>query len=559
MTDYPDKYPQLSLAVDVGGDRYYLGSEKPVELAFKSRQDFLNTFGKEPQIELLIRKYLPLTITPIKKFRFGDKNDKENLRLILEKRAKGLKENEYFTSSVLKNTNLRRIYLNIQKLLELIGKPNTVQTRKPNSQQCAAAKNTFANLSADQKFQIILEFAWYLMHPDAVGQDVQCEWLELVQKLDGMRLGDIIKKIKVLEGQKGIPTVQTPMNYFKRIDIGNIIKKTTKENAIEDASEQATTIPNPSAQDTMKKRLESLLDILHMKKYLTGVTVNTNMNQTTINTFKNQLSKNSMAGGGSTLNKPLGIAFTPIFDYLKSVYDPIYSILEKSTVKSDNILPALLTILHITNNLNPGTMVEGAPTYGVYRISNLEPNILEFFKGNIAESDAHILSFDTDEKKNNFNLQLFKLPKVRLSSVYDTRSLSKNNTFKEPGEIPYIQFFILGQNLKITDAFNPNKTEEIERALNDFFKEDKLYIIMSNSKLYETTPGNIPTIVYDIDYNNVDVSNPTIPITTLPDINVNKKPDLHLDDFITLTDYSVYNDAELALSILIALKERMPM
>jgi hypothetical protein len=350
------------------------------------------------------------------------------------------------------------------------------------------------------------------------------------------------------------------MNYFKRIDIGNIIKKQTKENAIEDAIKQATTIPDPSAQDTMKNRLESLLQILHLKKYLTEVTVNTNMNQNQItkNTFSRQLISNPMAGGGSTLNKPLGIAFTPIFDYLKSVYDPIYSILENSTVKSDNILAALLTILHITNNLNPGTMVEGAPTYGVYRISNLEPNILEFFKGNIAESDAHILSFDTDEKKNNFNLQLFKLPKVRLSSVYDTRSLSKNNTFKEPGEIPYIQFFILGQNLKITDAFNPNKTEEIERALNDFFKEDKLYIIMSNSKLYETTPGNIPTIVYDIDYNNVDVSNPTIPITTLPDINVNKKPDLHLDDFITLTDYSVYNDAELALSILIALKQRMP-
>ena len=517
MTDYTDKYPQLSLAVDVGGDRYYLGSEKPVELAFKSRQDFLNTFGQDPQIELLIRKYIPLTITPIKKFRFDNENDKENLRRILEKRARELKENEYFTSSVLKNTNLRRIYSNIEKLLELIGKPNTVQTRKPNSQQCVAAKNYLNNLSDDQKFQIILEFAWYLMHPDEAGQDVQCEWLELVQKLVGMRLGDIIREIRDLEQQKSVPAVAT--------------------------------IPDPSAQDRMKKRLQSLLQLLQLKKYLTEVTTKTNITSH---------GSNRTAGGGSTLNKPLGIAFTPIFDYLKSVYDPIYSILEKSTVKSDNILPALLTILHITNNLNPGTMVEGAPTYGVYRISNLEPNILEFFKGNIAESDAHILSFDTDEKKNNFNLQLFKLPKVRLSSVYDTRSLSKNNTFKEPGEIPYIQFFILGQNLKITDAFNPNKTEEIERALNDFFKENKLYIIMSNSKLYETTPGNIPTIVYDIDYNNVDVSNPTVPITTLPDINVDKKPDLHLDDFITLTDYSVYNDAELALSILIALKQRMP-
>ena len=96
--------------------------------------------------------------------------------------------------------------------------------------------------------------------------------------------------------------------------------------------------------------------------------------------IKKNMPTNPMTGGASkTLDKPLGIAMKPFFEYFKDVYDPIYSLIDASlTTKSNGpektqkiVIPLLTTLLYICNNLNPSeTTTSGANTYGIYKITN---------------------------------------------------------------------------------------------------------------------------------------------------------------------------------------------
>jgi hypothetical protein len=44
MSEFRDPFPELPQVVDIGGDRYFMGPQKPIELGFKSRKDFINSF-----------------------------------------------------------------------------------------------------------------------------------------------------------------------------------------------------------------------------------------------------------------------------------------------------------------------------------------------------------------------------------------------------------------------------------------------------------------------------------------------------------------------------------
>ena len=126
---------------------------------------------------------------------------------------------------------------------------------------------------------------------------------------------------------------------------------------------------------------------------------------------------NPMSGGAisSTLDKPLFVAMIPLFNYFKTVFDPIYSLVESSFLnispKPTQLIPNLTTLLHICNNLNPSETTEsGANTYGVYRIKNIDSNIVSFINSMINSTTEYVTTtLKTDKERYTFNKQLFKL------------------------------------------------------------------------------------------------------------------------------------------------------
>lgn len=580
MTDFIDPFPSLPQVIDIGGDRYFMGSEKPIELSFRSRQDYINSFGSDRQTEYLLRKYMFYSLKAKKRLSFDSPEDKEQLIAILKKRAKNITASKQFTSSVLKNTLLQRSFINIERLVqELEGaeyKKDGEPFKFPDILPCTKAKKYVKQIPEDKLFQMIIEIAWYLVHPDQVPSKIQCDWAKLVKELDMLRLDNIVSEIRQAEQAKGVEPSAQAFNYFKKINLETLAKSAKSvNNALEQAKEMALQIQAENASNDIKERLKALMDVLVLKKYLSNDLQQ--IDPATIDKIKLDMPANPMTGGNKTiggavkaLEKPLGVAIQPLFDYFKVVFDPIYSLVESSlTTYSKNsdvvkkvVIPQLTTLLHICNNLNPSETAEGgANTYGIYRLKNVDPEIITFLNTMLGSTSTYLSQFQDDKDKNTFNRQLFELPKVRLTSLLN--KFVNSTTYKDPDTIPYIQFLSVGGNVelqskdKFMDPKNPQHTEQVFNAINEYFTKDNLYILCTKS---ENTSQDIPMNMYEIDFDTVDVADVGITIDNIPEnyFNKNKEPELYLENLVTLLPYVVFNDAELALSIFIAFKELMP-
>jgi hypothetical protein len=279
--------------------------------------------------------------------------------------------------------------------------------------------------------------------------------------------------------------------------------------------------------------------------------------------------KKQQGGALSIFDKKLGIAMNPLFDYFKGMYDPIYTFLEttmKNYSKQNptiNLLPSLLTLLHLCLNIQPAANREGGqPTYGVYRIVHTPPELLSYLRLLILRTEERVNELPNDEEKNLFQEQVFSLPKVRLTTLLNPFVNPK--AYKDPDEFPYFQLFTVGDNLTIPpretflNASNPKLTEMAYEATEEFFEENDLYLVCTRpSQAREGIPMNVHTV----DFNTIDVGENSFSIDVMPDHYFNKKKNdktPSLEKLVELTPYVCCNDGEVAMSVLIGLKERMP-
>ena len=576
----------LSLFIDVGGDRYYLGSDKPIDLAYGSRNQFLKTFTqptnndqKKRRIEYLLRKYMYYS-NGTRTYAFDNNEDRTELIDILKKRSKQLIQSNEFSSSLLKNASFQRVLLNLQAILqELEG-----SSLKPT--QPASNKNVeyITSLSKETIAQLILELSWYLLHPDKVPRDTSREWATIIKKLDQLRVADFVDRIHTIEKNKNISPLGSPLNYFQRINVG---KTAQSNNALEEAVQMATQIEDTTLQESLQDRLKMLVEILQAKKYLqNSLPTNTDgfvINASTIKKLKNQIGSNPLAenapepapepaqkgGTNTTIDRKWSIAMQPLFTYFKGTFDPVYGFIDETvrewnrTTKNRNIIPSVLLLLHLCQQIHPSESSEGGlPTYGVYRVDNIPSTLLSYVNHLLKQTDAYATAMP-DEEKNAFKEQIIKLPNVRLTTLLSPSA--KPTAFKDPESFPYIQLCTVGGNITIPsketflDSDHPKLTEQAHIAVTDFFRPECLYVIVTKGS---QTRDALPTHAHTIDFTKVDVEDTTIPIETLPDTYFSTKhteTELYLENLVELKEYVYCNDAELALSILIAYKDRMSM
>jgi hypothetical protein len=417
--------------------------------------------------------------------------------------------------------------------------------------------------------------AWYLLHPDMVPAKAQCDWAKAIKELDTMRLGDLFTKMQKAEQDNKLEPTKEAYNYFKRINLENIVKEKTVKNALDKAKEMAIKIQGANTNAKMKDRLNTLLDILIVKKYLNGEGL-TDENRLSIidapgitDKIQRSMIKNPMAGGATqALDESLSVAMKPFFDYFEVVYDPIYKLVEgaflglgagKNTTKKI-LIPQLTTILHICNNIKPvENPTGGQHTYGIFKVTNVEKDIIDFFTKMLTSTQMYLDRFPDDKNKNTFTRQLFSLPKVRLSSLIS----SSIDGYKDPDTIPYIQFFTVGGNMtlmektKFLDPSKPERTEDMFKAVSEFFTPDNLYIACTDSE--KKSSQEIPLNTYEINYDEVKISETGLKISTPENyFSKNKNPEIFLEDVTSLTPYVIFNDAELALCIFAAFKQLMP-
>jgi hypothetical protein len=270
----------------------------------------------------------------------------------------------------------------------------------------------------------------------------------------------------------------------------------------------------------------------------------------------------------STLSAPLGQAMLPVFRYLRMLFDPIYSVLEQATSTSIKraILPHLLLLLHLCNEMNVSSPTAQRFEFGLYHLKNVPDSLIQFLTEQLNETGQHVSELKTDAERAIFQQQLFQLPKVRL------RSLIKNK-----GGIPtmtnalqsifHLQFFVVGQNLLIPDeeSFkkkNPKVDSKVLQVMRETLLPQSVFLSYTDAS---TTTENLPFRFFEIDYETVMVNQPGITVTPFSaDLDALQTDGFlpsdgaYLDQLAGLKPYHVFNDAELALSVLMCLKERMP-
>lgn len=612
---YSDPCPNLSLAIDVAGDKYYLGTDRTVELGYKSRKDFLNAFGDNTDTICLLRKYMPIA-NDLSKTVFDSEEERTRLVQILEARAGALKASNQFNSSILKNIVIQRNYTGLLKAIEVLKgepyKPKDFGLKEKLKGLKGAVPSAFTptsvykeyamKLTDEQKIQLVLEMSWFLMHPELVPKKAQRRWFKLVKRLDMLRLDEfagLSSKIQeLMQKNPGKPL----LDYFKSINLGkamglsnisdlNTIQPTTLDEIFMLGCEQDKSV--------LEDRLRTILQLLKAKEYLSDAQIQQleDLRNKDAGDILNDLSGSIVESPGmppeivqsggaeeKEISHGLRKSLIPFFDYFSGMYDPVYGVLDGAISQinpSDKpSVEELVRLFNIVSKINP----ENDPKkYGVYRLVGFQKSVVEFVRHLIKSTEFHTDKLSDSEKKEYFE-DLEKLPRIRLSSVVNQFS----STYKDPTTLPFVSLMLIGAGITIKEkgdiedpnngfisksmkshgVSSANKTlaslnfGQIQDAITEYFggaksesesESDNIYIVCNSDNT------KLPLVLYDIDINTVKLDDTAIYGVLLENNYFNKltvgNDPLYLDDLLGIDNENILNEAGFALAIFISLKD----
>ena len=528
-----DNCKGLPTTIDIGGEIIYLdGTSANINFAYKGREYFKKTFMPKPGDECILRKYMYHSLESKQPLDFKNPSDKRRLNEILTARKKTLWDSIQQPSNTVIKNNLVRYYRGITTFLNQISGITPPPDTAPY-EQCENERGVLDEIKEreDRIAEMLLQVTWYLMNPDEVPSEIQCDWLKMVQKMKEHTTFADVKSALALPNSKS-----KALNYFKRIDLKEFGKEQNHKKAIEKAKTMMAVEPS---EDVMKNRLKQIMTLLSLKNYVKG-SLN-NPSEANIAAITNTLPSKLV-----DIGLPLQEAFLPMKSFLKSMYDPVYTLLEGRTEKTESLMAILLILLHICN-----TIPKSEKMYGVYRINNVPPEGLKWVRSQLYNPN------EIPEKQDDHAKQMYHLSKLSLPIFTDTAG-----ELQAPGssinKTPYFQFGIMGKkgeagtNLSIAD--NP---EQNVGEIKKFFPENTLFLFVSKSEgfvSFKSAHTGIPATFYSIDYKTVDPKATTLTVT--PD-TTSIKEGTTLDKLITIDPNLACNHSNLVLSIFYLLDARL--
>ena len=506
----------LDIVINVGGIQYTLNHEKQgINYLFRSYKDFIDTFQKVAEsskskipfseIQDLFIKYMRVEPS-LRKKDYGaiDAKDKVALKEILETYLKYLDNSIQMSPKSVVNIMMQRTYYNIQEIIDSLDKGP--EDFSKISVTCDESKKKLKGISTDRRQEMIAELTWLLEDPDRIHSKEGCQWADMVSELADIKLTDMTSKLPANDEQKS--------EDDEKYEGGSASQK----------------------GGAISSRIKTLLTVLQVARW----------------------SKNpfTQTGGGSAtddshdiLIKGVSRALLPLFDSIKSLYQPIYGLLEscmiRSHIKKRKVLEPLLVLLHISNYF----IGSRKDSYGIYRIRNTNKVLAPFITAQLHCTTARLKKMSPAKRKKCLE-SIQRLSPLRVSSLPKRNALP---SLEKAPPLPTVQYITLDGNLTIPpfERFYRKGSESVKestfQAMTDFFTKDDIYMVYSPSE-------EISMNLYDIDYSAVDTMETHIPIVT-HDSYFTSHPH-HLEQFAPLVENAIYTNAELVLSIFIALKEK---
>lgn len=570
MDPSTDKHRGLPTTIDVGGEIFDLRADTNVSSSHKGYDTFKQTFSiaryGKIDVEYLLRRYL-FVGQNLDQIFFDMPEHRLDLIRVIKKRIQQLHESNEMTSNIVKNISIQRFEKNLREIV--------LPTLERGTQ---VKKISLPRLSENEIFQTILEISWYLAHPNEVPHTMEKEWNIILDQLKEQRIPDFIKTIRQLEEEKGLPHEENPLQYFKKLNMDDVVQSSTLQGALDRVKHMATVVNAEPVKPHMEQRLRNLVNVLQLKQYVdesdpvneSGIRI-VDTKRLSSNLIENPRGPIGSYKGGrhksnSILSVPLGQAMLPVFRYLQELYDPIYEILEKGIVPSiyRAVLPHLLLLLHLCNEFyRPSTPIKRE--FGFYHLKNISEDATLFLSEQLQKFENSAMEMKTDEEREIFRKQVFQLPQLRL------RSLIRNDggmpTMENHQSIVHLQFFVTGVNLHLPtlEEFktkNPDVDSEVYHTLRKIITPSSVFLCYTDAS---TTQNDLPFRFFEIDYHELQIGEPSIPIQpysaeleSLGKKGLLKDTDAFVDKLLTLTPHMIFNHPELAMSVLLGLKHRMP-
>lgn len=489
--------------IDVGGIKYTFDQSKVgVNYVFRSYRDFIKTFQPVAErseiplqrIESLFIKYF--RVEPFVEQEFGaiNKNDKKDLIKIFEAYMKYLENSKSMSGDSVVSILLNRTYYEIGDILIAL-KGGPIDHSK-TSVTCQESKKKLIELSKEKRDQMILELTWLLNNPKKIRSKNGCEWAEAVAKLADIPLSDYTSQLN------------------------NNTKPPTEENPESQTG---------GGKDVIPARMKSLL----MVSYILDAAKKSGCDE------KDE--------SYCHLQQSFSTAILSLFDEIKSMYQPVYGVIENCMkhAKKNKIIMPLLQLQHLSNHFM-GTNKEA---YGIYRIKNPGKRLVAYLTSQLQCISSKVGKMKSAQQRKYHDVQKELMP-ISPETLPKRKAVASS---KKGIMLPIVQFVTLGGNLTIPpfEQFyrkgSESEKEQYFKVMTDFFTKDNIYMIYSQT-------DEVPLKFYDISFPSVQITDSYIPVT---DYDSKRIVENHvLQDFCTFVPHAIYTNAELVLSIFIALKEK---
>ena len=568
--------------VDIGGDKYFMGEGRPLEYAIKTREEFnvaytdpkRGTNKPHPRIPELMCKYFPFIGIGEAKQPEIDAGDIDLLLTTFNNRIKNLDESIKITNTSLHAQRNRKILINLRQIVSDLTFEAEIPEKK---EEVVALKEATRILEAEysnqsKAFDALLQFSWFMLHPDDVPGNVKKKWTDLIKELKGLDIKSVINQIKK-ESKEEPGTVVEPLNYFSRLDLQEIIKEEELDSALSKAKDQAIADLRNKQRDKLAERLKSIATILQLHGYLSvdGVNKIANTTGNSIDKFITDIS--------SSLIDKIGYSFDPIFAYFKKIYDPTYSFIN-NTVKNfigRNINIPIDDLIHLINasnillteGLKPGQTY--ISKYGIMRLDNVKPELINLLRSINVEIEKELKKESVEREKSKFYRQLLSLPIVKPVDIA-SQAIQRMNALPIAGIFLPEQIILPEEkdfSKVYTKLYISNRTDydKLVRAnkltsdffpvgyiaMKEFFKQDSIYIVFGN---YQGYPDRVPYRLWTLD---------------MKDNSLTKKPvndaitKFQKDNNITLSLHDIVADAGiytntplLAMFSLVSFNQQLP-
>lgn len=569
----------LSDYVDIGGECFNVtgttnspptpsetDKTKTYDLVCKSTDVFNKTFRSilVPGDIRLIRTYLPYQKPQLEGIQ---QNEKKPLKDFITKRMASLQESVQHSNNSINQMQFTKYHRNLQKLL---GDIDVASATTPTISLPDLQKHIKGKFPKNRVYYVLMELAWYLLHPTEITSNSD-SWMKLLDTVETLDLGTIVKKIHETNP------------HDMRIDMDHVEKATALNKSV---------VSPPDASSELKKRLESILQLFVMRKYLKeplqsndkGHVVNKNIiEQLTL--ALPQSSKNAIAGGGNNTNamnvtpinttsvtnnkntmnvnsfkissESVANMMKPFYDFFKEKYNPITSVLSNDLPDGLSLV-SLSKLLFVCQKIISQSPIQ----HGIYRITNIDPAMIEFLRNQLGSVQAYVNDASrTDEERKSFTDEAGIVPVVSIKSLLNR--FGKSGHYTDPETLPTVRIMMTGINIDsyankddikidIKDDF---QKEQIYQAATDFFKDQSIYLICNEAKATHTSMN-----VFEINYPDVNVSKNEWKISNIEEnyFNKFKEPPLFLEDVMDVKSNIVYNHGMLALSMFIASEKLLP-